>query len=44
MYELLHNDAVISQVWGMTEFGRITSSQDKQAIYLVITIAWSLSG
>lgn len=26
MYELLHNDADISQVWGMTEFGRITSS------------------
>ncbi|KEQ63309.1 acetyl-CoA synthetase-like protein [Aureobasidium melanogenum CBS 110374] len=27
MYELLHGDAVISQVWGMTEFGRITSSE-----------------
>lgn len=26
MYELLHRDALISQVWGMTEFGRITSS------------------
>lgn len=25
MYTLLHEDAVISQVWGMTEFGRITS-------------------
>lgn len=27
MYELLHGDAVISQVWGMTEFGRISSSE-----------------
>lgn len=27
MYELLHEDAVISQIWGMTEFGRITSSE-----------------
>ncbi|CAD0111257.1 unnamed protein product [Aureobasidium uvarum] len=27
MYRLLHEDAVISQVWGMTEFGRITSSE-----------------
>ena len=27
MYELLHEDAMISQVWGMTEFGRITSSE-----------------
>jgi acyl-CoA synthetase (AMP-forming)/AMP-acid ligase II len=27
MYELLHGDAVVSQVWGMTEFGRITSSE-----------------
>lgn len=27
MYELLHEDAMIFQVWGMTEFGRITSSE-----------------
>ena len=27
MYDLLHEDAIISQVWGMTEFGRITSSE-----------------
>lgn len=26
MYELLQGDAAISQVWGLTEFGRITSS------------------
>jgi 4-coumarate--CoA ligase len=26
MYELLHEEAIICQVWGMTEFGRITSS------------------
>ncbi|KAI4719802.1 acetyl-CoA synthetase-like protein [Aureobasidium sp. EXF-10727] len=26
-YKLLHEDAVICQVWGMTEFGRITSSE-----------------
>ena len=25
-YGFLHEDAIISQVWGMTEFGRITSS------------------
>jgi 4-coumarate--CoA ligase len=25
-YELLHEEAIISQVWGMTEFGRVTSS------------------
>lgn len=26
MYDILHEDACISQVWGMTEFGRITST------------------
>ncbi|KAI5250151.1 acetyl-CoA synthetase-like protein [Aureobasidium subglaciale] len=26
MYGLLHEEAIISQVWGLTEFGRITSS------------------
>ncbi|KAI5270316.1 acetyl-CoA synthetase-like protein [Aureobasidium subglaciale] len=27
MYGLLHEEAIISQVWGLTEFGRITSSR-----------------
>lgn len=27
LYRILHEDAVISQVWGMTEYGRITLSE-----------------